>query len=102
MANVTLDIPGDVLVKLKSGGGEPGEALRLVAAFYLCRRGELSTSQAARLAGLAYADFLDAAAQAKLELFPVNLQELREETSIGYTLGRQCVAGDLAGPRGAP
>jgi hypothetical protein len=98
MANVTLDIPDDVLVKLKSGGVEPGKALRLAAAFCLCRRGELSTSQAARLAGLAYADFLEAAAQARFELFPVNLEELKEETSIGYTLGRQCVAGDLAGP----
>jgi hypothetical protein len=98
MASVTLDIPDDVLVKLKSGGIEPGKALRLAAAFSLCRRGELSTSQAARLAGLAYVDFLEAAAQAKFELFPVNLEELKEETSIGYTLGRQCVSGDLAGP----
>ncbi len=98
MANVTLDVPEDVLVKLKSGGVEPGKALRLAAAFSLCRRGGLSTSQAARLAGLAYADFLAAAAQAKVELFPVNLDELKEEASIGYTLGRQCVAGDPAGP----
>jgi hypothetical protein len=58
VANVTLDIPDDVLVKLNRGGFEPGKALRLAAAFYLCRGGELSTSQAARLAGLAYADFL--------------------------------------------
>ena len=98
MANVTLDIPDDVLVKLKSGGGEPGNALRLAAAFSLCRGGELSTSQAARLAGLAYADFLEAAARAKFELFQVNLEELEEESRVGYTLGRQCVAGDLAGP----
>jgi predicted HTH domain antitoxin len=98
MANVVLDIPDDVLVKLESGGGEPGKALRLAAAFSLCRRGELSTSQAARLAGLAYADFLEAAARAQFELFPVNLEELKEESGIGYTLGRQCVASDLTGP----
>jgi hypothetical protein len=60
----------------------------------------LSTSLAARLAGLAYADFLEAAAQAKIDLFPLNLEELKQETSSGYTLGRQCLAGDLAGPGG--
>ena len=46
MANVTLDIPDDVLAKFKSGV-EAGNALRLAAAFSLCRQGELSTSQAA-------------------------------------------------------
>jgi hypothetical protein len=101
MANVTLDVPDDVVARLRNAGGEPGAALRLAAAFSLCRQGELSTSQAARLAGLTYADFLEAAAQAKIELFPVNLEELREETTSGYTLGRQCVTGDLAGPSGA-
>ena len=95
MANVTLDIPDDVLAKFKSGV-EAGNALRLAAAFSLCRQGELSTSQAG-LAGLAYADFLEAAAQAKFELFPVNLEELKEEASIGHTLGHRCVADDLAG-----
>lgn len=101
MASVTVEIPDDLLVKLRIGGSEPGEALRLAAAFSLCSRGQLSTSQAARLAGLAYADFLEAAGQAKIELFPVNLEELKEEISRGYTLGRQCVAGDLAGAGGA-
>jgi hypothetical protein len=56
----------------------------------------LSTSQAARLAGVTYADFLEAAARAKVELFPVKLDELKEEISRGFTLGRQCVAGHPA------
>src|SRR5580704_16237293 len=100
MASVTMAIPDDLLARLKTGGSDPGEALRLAAAFSLCSRGELSTSQAARLAGLTYADFLDAAARAKIELFPVNLDELKEEINRGYTLGRQCVAGHPAGPGG--
>ncbi len=101
MASVTLAIPDDLLERFKNGGSEPGEALRLAAAFSLCSRGELSTSQAARLAGLTYADFLEASARAKIELFPVDLEELKEEISRGYTLGRQCVAGHPAGPGGA-
>ena len=89
MARVTVEIPDDLLVKLKNGGSEAGKALCLAAAFSLCSRGELSTSQAARLAGLTYADFLDAAAQAKVELFPIDFAELKEEIRSGYTLGRQ-------------
>src|ERR1700738_4811418 len=100
MAKVTLEVPDDLLVRLKIGGSEPGEALRRAAAFSLCSRGELSTSQAARLAGLTYADFLQAAAQAKVELFPIDYEEFKEEIRVGYTLGRQCVAGDPAGPSG--
>jgi predicted HTH domain antitoxin len=100
MAKVTVDIPDDLLLKLKNGAAAAGNDLRLAAAFSLCSRGELSTSQAARLAGLTYADFLQAAAQAKVELFPIDYEELKEEIRVGYTLGRQCVAGDPAGSSG--
>src|SRR5439155_11348289 len=92
MASVTMQIPDDLLLRVTNRGGEPAEALRLAAALSLCSRGELSTSQAARLAGLTYADFLEAAARAKVELFPVDLQELKEEIGRGFTLGRQCLA----------
>lgn len=101
MASVSLEIPDDVLVKLTNGPREAGQKLQLAAAFSLCRTGELSTSQAARLAGLAYADFLDAAALARVELFPVNFEDLKEEIGRGYTLGRQRIAGDPAGAGGA-
>ena len=68
-------MPDDLFAKLKNGSGEAGEALRLAAGFSLCSRGELSTSQAAQLAGLTYADFLDAAAASKVELFPIDIEE---------------------------
>jgi len=102
MARVTVEIPDDLFVKLENRGSEAGTALRLAAAFSLCSRDELSTSQAARLAGLTYADFLEAAAKAKVELFPIDFEELKEEIRLGYTLGRQCVAGYPAGPGGTP
>jgi hypothetical protein len=102
MATITLQIPEDVQSKLNGDRGDVAAALRLAAAFSLCQRGELSTSQAARLAGLTYADFIDAAARAKVELFPVNMDELKEEASRGYTLGRQRVAGHPPGPGGPP
>src|SRR5947208_13390309 len=102
MATVTLQIPDDVQTKLNGDRGDVGAALQLAAAFSLCQRGELSTSQAARLAGLTYADFLDAAAAAKVELFPVNLDELKEEVSRGFTLGRQRVPHHLPGESESP
>ncbi len=79
MASVTVDIPEEVLAKLQSGDREADKALRLTTAFSLCKQGRLATSQAAQLAGLTYADFLEAAARAQIELFPVNLEELKEE-----------------------
>jgi predicted HTH domain antitoxin len=100
MATIMVQIPDDVLSKLKCGGTDASQELRLAAAFSLCSRGELSTSQAARLAGLPYADFLKAAAHAKLELFPVDLDELTEAINRGQALGGQCVAGDPSGPGG--
>jgi predicted HTH domain antitoxin len=92
MPSVTLDIPDDLSSKFKNEGHDVGQVLRLAAAFSLCSRGELSTSQAARLAGLSYADFLEAASRSAVELFPVNIEELREEVGRGFTLGRQRIA----------
>src|SRR6059036_3093442 len=100
MAQAILDLPDDVAQKLAAASMPVDRILSLAAAFSLCSRGELSTSQAARLAGLTYADFLEAAARAKVELFPIDFAELKEETRRGYTLGRQCVAGNPAGPGG--
>jgi predicted HTH domain antitoxin len=97
MANLTLDIPDDVVKKLSATGIEGAACtLRLAAAFSLCSHGKLSTSQAARLAGLTYGDFLETAAREKVELFPVNMEELKEEITRGFTLGRQRVADHLA------
>ena len=101
MASATLEIPDDLLARLKKEGQEVGQELRLAAAFSWCARGELSTSQAARLAGMTYAEFLDAAARAKIELFPVNLEHFKEQINRGFTLGGERVADHLAGQGGA-
>jgi predicted HTH domain antitoxin len=102
MASITVEVPDELLARLKNGWTDVSETLRVEAAFSLCSRGELSTSQAARLAGMAYADFLQAAARAKVMLFPVNLEELKEEATRGYTLGRKRLAGDPASGGGTP
>lgn len=92
MASVTLEVPDDVIEKLSGDESKAVQQLQLSAAFSLCSRGQLSTSQAARLAGITYAEFVEAAARAKVTLFPINLDELKEEVSRGFTLGRQRLA----------
>ncbi len=92
MASVTLEIPDDLLVKLKNHDRDVAHELRLAAAFTLCSAGELSTSQAARLAGMTYGEFLEAAARAKAMIYPVDIEELKEEISRGFTLGCQRIA----------
>jgi predicted HTH domain antitoxin len=99
MATVTLDIGDDVVRKLADAGMGPADTVRLAAAFSLCSRGQLSTSLAARLAGLSYAEFLEAAARAQVELFPVNMEDLQEEISRGFTLGRQGRHGEIGAKR---
>jgi hypothetical protein len=92
MASVTLKIPADLLGRLETESGGPAVTLRRVAAFFLCSWGELSASQAARLAGMIYGEFLEAAARARVTLFPVHVEELKDEATRGFTLGRQRVA----------
>lgn len=92
MASLTLEIPDDLLAKLKTPNRDAAHELRLAAAFSLCSAGELSTSQAARLAGMTYGEFLEAAARAKVVLYPVDIEEFKEEIDRGFTLGRQRLA----------
>lgn len=82
MSTVTLELPDDVVQVLTASGKDVTQEVRLALAFNLCSRGEMSTSLAAQLAGLSYADFLEAAAQRHVELFPVDADELKR------TLGR--------------
>ncbi len=99
MADVAFQIADDLQYRL-SATGNATDAVRLAAAFSLCERGELSTSQASRLAGLSYAHFLEAAARAKVALFSIDSEELNEEISRGFTMGRQRVTDHLVGKSG--
>lgn len=104
MATVTVEVPDELVGKLSAGGTDAAQALRLAAAFSLCSRGEMTISQAAQLAGLTYAGFLEAAAQAKVDLFQYTIEELEEELArpvppgvdveaIRKELGRASAAG---------
>ncbi len=79
MASVILEVPDDLVAKLSAEGQDVAQTLRLAAAFSLCSRAEISVGQGARLAGLTYAGFMEAAARAKVELFPISIEELQQE-----------------------
>lgn len=89
MANITIEIPDELLRRWQAEGEDPDRILRTAAAMTLCSRGDLSTSQAARLAGMSYGTFVAEAARQKIELYPVDLEEFQEEITRGFTLGRQ-------------
>jgi hypothetical protein len=81
MASIRLDVPDDLLEKL---GGIPdavGREILLAAAFYWCRRGDLSTSQAAQLAEMTDAGFLEAAVQRQAVLYDYEIDEINAELS---------------------
>jgi predicted HTH domain antitoxin len=79
MSTVTLELPDDVLQVLSASGIDITQEVRLALAFNLCNRGELATSLAAQLAGLSYAEFLNAAVKRHVELFPVDIDGLKRE-----------------------
>jgi predicted HTH domain antitoxin len=81
MAMLTIELPDDEIADLGKTSAEASETMRLAAAFQLCSEGRISTSKAARLAGLSYADFLTAATDHRVELHRYEVDELREELS---------------------
>jgi hypothetical protein len=97
MATATLNVPEDLVVQLSSGGRDPARILQLAAAFFLCNRGELTVRRGARLAGLTYQEFLQASVRYKVEIFPIDLEELKEEIEQGFTMGRRHPTDDPPG-----
>ena len=79
MATITFELPDDQLQGLGEDAQTATRAIRLAAAFHLCSRGEISTSQAARLAGLSYAAFLEEAVKHKVDLYNYDATEIKEE-----------------------
>jgi predicted HTH domain antitoxin len=82
MASVTIDLPEKVLSDLKSSPEEVERDVRLAAAIEWFRRGLLSQGRAAELAGVPRADFIDELARRKVEVFRLDLDELKAEIGL--------------------
>jgi len=82
MATLTIDLPEGVLTALHQSQSETERDVRLAIAIEWYRRGALSQGRAAEIAGLTRADFLDELAARKIDVFQVDLDELRREIEL--------------------
>jgi len=83
MPMITLDLPEDVFSALRRSPEEFARELRLAAAVHWYSRGEVSQEKGARIAGLSRAEFLDALARQKVNVFVVDNEDLKRELDRG-------------------
>ena len=83
MTTLTLELPEEVFSALRRSPQEFLRELRLAAAIHWYSRGEISQEKAAAVAGLDRADFLAALARERLDVFHVDVDELRRELERG-------------------
>ena len=83
MTIVQVPFPDDVFASLRKSPVEVEREVRLAAAIDWYRRGLLSQGRAAQLAGLPRADFLGELAARKIDVFRVNIEELKKEAGLG-------------------
>ncbi len=83
MSDLTISVPDEIFAQLKCSPRELEQEMRLAAAIDWFRRGLLSPGRAAEIAGVARADFIDALAARKIDVFQVDLEDLKREMEIG-------------------
>ena len=79
MKTLTVDLPDDVFAVLRRSPAEVSVDVRLAATIDWYRRGLISQGRAAEIAGVSRADFLDALAVRKIDVFQVDIDDLRRE-----------------------
>lgn len=73
---VTIELPDDVYATLRRSPLEVKKEVRLAAAIDWYRRGLISQGRAAELAGMSRAEFIDALAARRIDVFQVDFDEL--------------------------
>ena len=79
MPVVSIHLPAEVFSALRRSPEEFAQEMRLAAAIHWYSRGEVSQEKAAAIAGLDRADFLAALAREEVDVFVVDLEELKRE-----------------------
>ncbi len=83
MRQVTLEFPEDVFSALRRSPEEFARELRLAAAMHWYSRGVVSQEKAAQIAGLDRKDFLLSLAANRVDVFTVDIEDLRREIDRG-------------------
>ena len=81
MATVTIEFPDNIFSSLRKSPGEFASEMRKASAIHWYQRGLISQERAAEIAGLDRTDFLLLLASEKVDVFSVDLDELRQELS---------------------
>jgi predicted HTH domain antitoxin len=82
MPQITLDVPEDILMALKSSPETIGQDLCMAAAVKLFELGRLSSGLAARLANVPRVVFLPRLADYGVDTFQLTQEELREDARL--------------------
>lgn len=83
MATVTVDLPIEDLTALRLDPESYMREMRLAAAIYWYQTGEVTMWRAASIAGLTRLQFMDTLASRRIDVFPVDLDDLRRELDRG-------------------
>jgi len=83
MSQITIDIPPESLIALKTTSDEAGELLRMAAAVKLFELGRLSSGAAAVLAGVPRTVFLTRLADYGVDTFRITEDQLQRERRVG-------------------
>ncbi len=85
MPEVTIQLPEEVFSALRRSPSQFVDEMCLAAAIHWYSRSEVSQEIAAAIAGLDRADFLTTLARAHVDVFPVDLNDLRVEMTRDWT-----------------
>jgi predicted HTH domain antitoxin len=83
MPTVKMGFSEGVFSSLRRSPEEFAQEMRLAAAIYWYARGEVSQEKAAQIAGMDRAGFLAALAHRRVDVFTVDLEELKTELEDG-------------------
>ncbi len=83
MTTITLSMPDDVFSALRRSPDEFARELRLAAAVHWYSRGDVSQEEAAAIAGPPRPAFLQALARQGVDVFVVDMDDLRAEVEGG-------------------
>ncbi|NBD34109.1 MAG: UPF0175 family protein [Cyanobacteria bacterium] len=79
MAEITINLPEEILSARRLPPDGFVNELRLAAAIHWYQRHEISQEKAAQIAGLNRRDFLSALAREEVDVFNVDLEDLKRE-----------------------